>query len=74
MLQELEQIAQIVEQRLDQYETRGRTSTLKVKLSDYHQITCSKTMLAPISELSTIFERLIWKSAVLGCWAFPFPL
>ncbi|WP_242054396.1 DNA polymerase IV [Nostoc sp. FACHB-888] len=56
MLQELEQIAQIVEQRLDQHETRGRTLTLKVKFFDYHQITRSKTMLAPISELSTIFE------------------
>jgi DNA polymerase-4 len=56
MLQELEQIAQIVEQRLEQHETRGRTLTLKVKFSDYHQITRSTTMLAPISELSTIFE------------------
>lgn len=56
MLQELEQIAQIVEQRLEQHETQGRTLTLKVKFSDYHQITRSKTMLAPISELDTIFE------------------
>nr|WP_181154576.1 hypothetical protein [Nostoc sp. 'Peltigera membranacea cyanobiont' N6] len=39
MLQELEQIAQIVEQQLEQHETRGRTLTLKVKFSDYHQIT-----------------------------------
>ncbi|WP_320073247.1 hypothetical protein [Nostoc sp. MG11] len=56
MLQELEQIAQIVEQRLEQHETRGRTLTLKVKFSDYQQLTRSKTMLAPISELSRIFE------------------
>ncbi len=56
MLQELEQIAQIVEQRLEQYETRGRTLTLKVKFSDYQQLSRSKTMLAPISELNTIFE------------------
>ncbi|MEH2108540.1 DinB/UmuC family translesion DNA polymerase [Nostoc sp.] len=56
MLQELEIIAQIVEQRLEQHETRGRTLTLKVKFSDYQQLTRSKTMLAPISELSTIFE------------------
>ncbi|OYD88642.1 DNA polymerase IV [Nostoc sp. 'Peltigera membranacea cyanobiont' 213] len=56
MLQELEQIAQIVEQRLEQHETRGRTLTLKVKFSDYQQLTRSKTMLASISELSTIFE------------------
>ncbi|MBD2536893.1 DNA polymerase IV [Nostoc flagelliforme FACHB-838] len=56
MLQELEQIAQIVEQRLEQHETRGRTLTLKVKFSDYQQLTRSKTILAPISELDTIFE------------------
>ncbi|WP_334891048.1 DNA polymerase IV [Nostoc sp.] len=47
MLQELEQIAQIVEQRLEQHETRGRTLTLKVKFSDYQQLSRSKTMLAP---------------------------
>ena len=56
MLQELEQIAQIVEQRLEQHETRGRRLTLKVKFSDYQRLTRSKTMLAPISELDTIFE------------------
>jgi DNA polymerase-4 len=56
MLQELEQIAQIVEQRLEQNETRGRTLTLKVKFSDYRQITRSKTAIAPINELDTIFE------------------
>lgn len=56
MLQELEQIAQIVEQRLEQHQTRGRTLTLKVKFSNYQQLTRSKTMLAPINELSTIFE------------------
>ncbi|MEH1892617.1 MAG: hypothetical protein V7K92_25290 [Nostoc sp.] len=56
MLQELEQIAKLVEQRLEQHETRGCTLTLKVKFSDYHQITRSKTMLASIGELSTIFE------------------
>ncbi|WP_245246288.1 hypothetical protein [Nostoc sp. ATCC 53789] len=56
MLQELEQIAQIVEQRLEKHKTRGRTLTLKVKFSDYQQLTRSKTMLASISELSTIFE------------------
>lgn len=56
MLLELEQIAQIIEQRLEQHETRGRTLTLKVKFSDYRQITRSKTTIAPISELDTIFE------------------
>ncbi|WP_193200381.1 DNA polymerase IV [Nostoc sp. MG11] len=56
MLQEHEQIASFVEQRLEQHETRGRTLTLKVKFSDYRQLTRSKTMLAPISELDMIFE------------------
>ena len=46
----------LVEQRLEQHETRGRTLTLKVKFSDYQQLTRSKTMLAPIIELDTIFE------------------
>ncbi|WP_267255951.1 DinB/UmuC family translesion DNA polymerase [Nostoc sphaeroides] len=47
MLQELDQIAQIVEQRLEKHETRGRTLTLKVKFSDYQKLTRSKTMFAP---------------------------
>ncbi|WP_341531366.1 hypothetical protein WKK05_37240 (plasmid) [Nostoc sp. UHCC 0302] len=41
---------------MEQHETRGRTLTLKVKFSDYHRLTRSKTMLAPITELDTIFE------------------
>ncbi|WP_375514342.1 hypothetical protein [uncultured Nostoc sp.] len=41
---------------MEQHETRGRTLTLKVKFSDYQQLTRSKTMLAPISELDMIFE------------------
>lgn len=44
MLYELEQIAQIVQQRLEQNSTRGRTLTLKIKFSDYQQITRSKTL------------------------------
>lgn len=44
VLHELEQIASLVEQRLEQHSTRGRTLTLKIKFSDYQQITRSKTM------------------------------
>ncbi|MBH8564961.1 DNA polymerase IV [Nostoc sp. CENA67] len=55
MLLELEQIAQIVQQRLDQHQARGRTLTLKVKFSDYQQITRSKTMLDYTRELDVIF-------------------
>ncbi|MDZ8263678.1 DNA polymerase IV [Nostoc sp. ChiQUE01b] len=44
MLHELEQIALSCQQRLEQHSTRGRTLTLKIKFSDYQQITRSKTM------------------------------
>ncbi|WP_199345120.1 MULTISPECIES: DinB/UmuC family translesion DNA polymerase [Nostoc] len=49
-------LSKSVKQRLEQHETRGRTLTLKVKFSDFQQLTRSKTMLAAVSELSTIFE------------------
>ncbi len=54
MLLELEQIAQVLFQRLDRHQTSGRTLTLKVKFSNYQQITRSKTSLFPINELSAI--------------------
>ncbi len=54
MLLQLEQIAETVKQRLDKHQTGGRTLTLKVKFSDYQQITRSKTVLTPIRELSAI--------------------
>jgi len=54
MLLELEQIAQILKQRLDQHQTSGRTLTLKVKFSDYQQITRSKTLISSIGSLSAI--------------------
>ncbi|MBU7587515.1 MAG: DNA polymerase IV [Nostoc sp. TH1S01] len=54
MLYELEQIAQIVQQRLEQNSTRGRTLTLKIKFSDYQQITRSKTLPDYTRDLDTI--------------------
>jgi DNA polymerase-4 len=56
MLLELEQIASVVEQRLEQHETRGRTLTLKVKFFNYQQITRSKTMITSIGEMAMISE------------------
>ncbi len=53
MLQELEQIAQIVEQRLEKHETRGRTLTLKVKFS--RPIPNSQETLNVIHNHSRIF-------------------
>jgi DNA polymerase-4 len=54
ILQEIETIAQTVKQRLESHQTGGRTLTLKVKFANYQQITRSKTVTAPLSELDTI--------------------
>jgi DNA polymerase IV len=43
--QELNAIAQVVQQRLERNAAKGRTITLKVKFADYQQITRSRTML-----------------------------
>jgi DNA polymerase IV len=53
-IQELEQIAQTLQQRLDEYQTSGRTLTLKVKFSDYQQITRSRTFSNSINSFDTI--------------------
>jgi DNA polymerase IV len=47
--QELNAIAQVVEQRLERTGAKGRTITLKVKFADYQQITRSRTMLRFVS-------------------------
>jgi len=54
MLSELEQIAQVLFERLESHQTSGRTLTLKVKFSNYQQITRSKTFISSIGELSEI--------------------
>ncbi|MDJ0773759.1 MAG: hypothetical protein QNJ49_10095 [Mastigocoleus sp. MO_167.B18] len=59
ILQELEQIAQTLQERLKKHQASGRTLTLKVKFSDYQQITRSKTLLTPISELNEIITQAI---------------
>jgi DNA polymerase IV len=53
MIQELELIAQTLHQRLEE-RYAGRTLTLKVKFSNYQQITRSRTLMASIRELDTI--------------------
>jgi DNA polymerase IV len=52
LLTELEQIAQTVANRLQNYS--GRTLTLKVKYADYQQITRSRTVMNPIQGQDTI--------------------
>jgi DNA polymerase IV len=53
MNQELEHIAQTLHQRLEE-RYAGRTLTLKVKFSNYQQITRSRTLMTSIRELATI--------------------
>jgi DNA polymerase IV len=62
MLLELEKIAQTVKQRIDQHQTGGRTLTLKVKFSDYQQITRSKTVLTPRPRIEC--DRLCGKGTI----------
>jgi DNA polymerase IV len=54
MLLELEQIAQILYERINKHQASGRTLTLKVKFSDYQLLTRSKTLMSSISELDRI--------------------
>ena len=59
MLLELEQIALVLKERIDKHQAMGRTLTVKIKFSDYQQITRSRTLLTPISELSEIITIAI---------------
>jgi DNA polymerase-4 len=51
---ELEQIAETLQERLEKHQTSGRTLTLKVKFSDYQQITRSRTFESSINSLDTM--------------------
>ncbi|MBW4512838.1 MAG: DNA polymerase IV [Scytonematopsis contorta HA4267-MV1] len=64
MLSQLEQIAQTLQQRIEQNQALGRTITLKVKFSDYQQITRSKTLLFATNDLSIIIATV--KELLLG--------
>ena len=51
---ELDKIAGIVYQRLKKKELKGRTLTLKIKYSDFKQITRNRSFTEPIDELEII--------------------
>lgn len=62
MTEALNLIAESVERRLEKKSTAGRTVTLKVKYSDYQQVTRSKTLTESVSkreELLTISLQLL---------------
>jgi len=51
---ELDKIAAIVCGRLQRYELKGRTVTLKIKYSDFRQITRNRSLASPVNDLETI--------------------
>ena len=55
----LKQIAQTLKKRIDRHQTSGRTLTLKVKFSDYQQITRSRTFERCINSLDTIITEAV---------------
>src|SRR6201986_1250213 len=51
---ELDKIAVIVHNRLEKNNLKGRTITLKIKYSDFRQITRNRSFTSPVSDLETI--------------------
>jgi DNA polymerase-4 len=51
---ELDKLAVKVVERLQKYQLKGRTLTLKIKYSDFKQITRNQSFLSPIADLETI--------------------
>lgn len=56
VIQELEKIAVVVNQRLDQNQSYGRTLTLKIKYADYQQITRSITVPQQIQSVAQMIR------------------
>lgn len=56
MLLELESIAQTLQHRLESHQALGRTITLKVKFTDFQQITRSRTVIAAVGEALAISQ------------------
>ncbi len=53
---ELEKIAKVVHERLQRYQLKGRTITLKIKYSDFRQITRNQSFPQPVGDFHTILE------------------
>jgi DNA polymerase-4 len=56
MIRELDQISHTVWQRIEKTSLNGKTLTLKIKFSDFEQITRSKTMTEPFSSQKMILD------------------
>ena len=55
---ELEKIAQTVHDRLLKYQLRGRTITLKIKYSDFRQVTRSMSLVERTNDMQTILRTV----------------
>jgi DNA polymerase-4 len=53
---ELEKLAAVLYERMKRYRLRGRTITLKVKYSNFRQITRNKSFPVPVEDLEVILE------------------
>jgi len=76
---ELDRIAQTVYNRLQQHGLKGRTITLKIKYSDFKQITRNQSFPYQVTEISIIKSTAKVLLASTGqktkkyvCWAFQF--
>lgn len=56
MFRELDKIAGIVHERLNNHRLKGRTITVKIKYSDFRIITRSRSFAEPVGDLETIVE------------------
>jgi DNA polymerase-4 len=54
LYRELDKIALVVQRRLQEHKLKGRTLTLKIKYSDFKQITRSRSFAESFDDLSTI--------------------
>jgi len=51
---ELDKIALVVHRRLQKYDLKGRTITIKIRYADFKQITRSRSFVQPVNDLETI--------------------
>lgn len=62
---ELDKIAKLVSDRLQRYRLKGRTITLKIKYSDFRQITRSRSLAEGVCDVDTIAiiaKELLWST------------
>ncbi|NSL85405.1 DNA polymerase IV [Chitinophaga sp. Mgbs1] len=63
---ELEKLALTVHTRLQRYDLKGRTITLKIKYSDFRQITRNQSFQQPVGDLETIISTA--KQLLAATW------